>query len=76
MLFVGLPLACMAVRDTKGRAAAWSKDTLSGMVASKSLLIVAYSAYVPESAVHKVVSWMQHCQCAPYVGLTAHPILW
>ena len=38
---------CIAVRDTSGNAAAWSKDTPSGMLASRLLLIVAYSAYVP-----------------------------
>jgi len=35
---------CIAVRDTIGSAAACSKDMLSGILASKLLLMVAYSA--------------------------------
>lgn len=38
---------CMAVRDTRGTAAAWSKEMLSGILATRLLLMVANSAYVP-----------------------------
>lgn len=37
----------MAVRDTRGTAAAWSKEILSGIEATRLLLMVANSAYVP-----------------------------
>ena len=37
----------MAVRDTRGTAAAWSKEMLSGIEATRLFLMVANSAYVP-----------------------------
>lgn len=35
---------CIAVRQTKGNAPAWSKETSLGIVASKLLLMLASSA--------------------------------
>ena len=43
---------CSAVRETKGMAAAWSKETSSGIVASKLGLMQACSAYVPAFGTH------------------------
>ena len=65
----------MAVRDTRGTAAAWSKERLSGIEATRLLLMVANSAYVPALQQVEAHKAKYHLPLTHLPSIAAHPIV-